>query len=666
LKPFPHPEVLSTLKYRPEVDGLRALAIIPVVLFHLGLPWIGGGFVGVDVFFVISGYLISLIILREHAQGNFSFRAFWVRRARRILPALCSMVLASMVAGFIILYGFDWKALGEQALSVFGLFANVKMWKLASDYWAPGAHDMPLLHAWSLALEEQFYLVYPLLLAAILKFARKHAFKLILTITIVSFILGLIATHRNPSGAFYLLPYRAWELAAGCLLAIASQSRPAGFSGVRQAPALSALGALIIMFSCFWISEERGFPGWQALFPVIGAILIIAFAAKTHLTGRILGSAPLCYVGRISYSLYLWHWPVIVFAHIRQQQTGASVPLWGVLSLILALSIASYHWIEKPTRTSGNWALPVSILTLASISAALALVVWPVRHDFSAFKPVVWNGRLYDVTPRQKPWDQAMTNRMAGIQAPSREPIESRAYAEQGITKLYGGPQPEIVVFGDSHALMWASTIDSICREAGRSVSFFAADGTPPEIPVPPRKAATRFFTADEKFLLDSARLRLLSEGKPKLVILAGHYSGSKTGVALENLVALVTRSGSKCLIIEQPPMMPFGDRNAPAMAVEIARKSPARKDRIDLPLGEPEKWRRGRAIIDAAVTKHPSASVLEIADLYLSGPAEVCLMRDCQIRYIDDDHLSELGAMLARERLSEKIRKLLAQPPRP
>lgn len=614
------------------------------------------------MFFVISGYLISLIILREQQQGIFSFNAFWTRRARRILPALASMVLACMIAGFFISMRFDWKALGEQGLSVFALIANIKMWKLAGNYWAPAAHETPLLHTWSLAVEEQFYLFYPLLLITILKFARKHAFRIILAGTLLSFMLGMLATQYKPAAAFYLLPPRAWELAAGCLLAIASHNRAAGFTKVPLASIYSLTGVVIIICSYLFIVEDRGFPGYQALFPVVGTIIIIAFTSEQHLTGKFLASPPVCYLGKISYSLYLWHWPVIVYALIVKQQSQATVPLWVVVSLMLGLSVISYHFVEKTTRFSKNWAIPTAILTLSSIAVSAGMYAWPIHYDFSCFAPVQWNGRLYDVTPVQKPWDEFMKQRMTGIIAPLRVPLMSREFADMGIVKSHGGQAPEIVVLGDSHALMWSSTIDRICQELGCSVSFFAADGTSPDIPVPAQRVATNYFTADEKFLFDNARLRILTQTKPTLVIISARYTGPEAGEVIENLLSIIAQSGAKCIIIEQPPMLPFGDKNALVYCAELTRKSSTALDTISMPLGEPENWRHGKLLIETAATKFPFARVLKIADLYLTAPEQVGLMDKRHVCYIDDDHLSEYGAVKAKDRIKTAMSQALAR----
>lgn len=167
---------MSAIRYRPEVDGLRAVAVIPVVLFHLGATWIPGGFVGVDVFFVISGFLISSIILKEQAASTFTFTGFWMRRVRRILPAMLAMLIATSIAGYFILFGPSWRSLGQQVFSAIGIYANFEMWQLSGNYWGPEAENAPLLHTWSLSVEEQFYLFYPLILLTLLKFTPKRVF----------------------------------------------------------------------------------------------------------------------------------------------------------------------------------------------------------------------------------------------------------------------------------------------------------------------------------------------------------------------------------------------------------------------------------------------------------------------------------------------------------
>jgi hypothetical protein len=275
---------------------------------------------------------------------------------------------------------------------------------------------------------------------------------------------------------------------------------------------------------------------------------------------------------------------------------------------------------------------------------------------------VVWNGQLYDNSPMRDEKPLELGDRMFGIITPIRQKSEYSAIAWNGVTKTYGGSDSEIMVLGDSHSLMWSSTIDSICHESGFTVSFFGANGTRPSISFPPQKVPSQLLTADEKFHFDSARLRILNSKKLKLVILSARYSEYKNGKEIEKLLDLITRSGVKCLIIGQPPTMPFGDRNALIYCAENKlMKMSSGNNRFCLPIGDPEKWRRGQSIIESAAKTNPSVDIIEIADIYLNDLQHAILAEGTHILYIDDDHLSEYGAMKAKARIKEHIRGILA-----
>ena len=213
---------MGSIRYRPEIDGLRAVAVIPVVLFHLRFQWVTGGFIGVDVFFVISGYLITSIILKEHDEGVFRFSNFWLRRVRRIFPALVVMLIATSIAGYFMMFRGDdgLNDLGKHGISAILSFANITMWRIPGDYWGPAAENSLFLHTWSLSVEEQFYFVYPFIMAFLLRITRQWIFRAMSALAICSFLLYLYASQHYPSATFYLLPMRAWELATGCLVAI--------------------------------------------------------------------------------------------------------------------------------------------------------------------------------------------------------------------------------------------------------------------------------------------------------------------------------------------------------------------------------------------------------------------------------------------------------------
>ncbi|MED5419167.1 MAG: acyltransferase, partial [Verrucomicrobiota bacterium] len=210
---------MASLTYRSEIDGLRAVAVLAVVFYHLGPTFLPGGFVGVDVFFVISGFLITSIILRESADRTFTLKNFWMRRIRRLFPALAVVLLATLAAGSLILYQKEWSSLGAQLFAVLILLANFHLHIETGNYWGPTAEDVPLLHTWSLAVEEQFYLLFPLLLLLLLRLGKRSIIPLLSLGALASLAHGILVTNTTPSYAFYLLPTRAWELLAGCLLA---------------------------------------------------------------------------------------------------------------------------------------------------------------------------------------------------------------------------------------------------------------------------------------------------------------------------------------------------------------------------------------------------------------------------------------------------------------
>lgn len=651
---------LDHLKYRPEIDGLRALAVLPVILFHHGYEWIRGGFGGVDVFFVISGYLISLIILKKEYAGEFSIKDFWLRRARRILPALSGVVAACMALGFFLLFRMDWKPLGDQGLSVFSMLANFKMRALTGNYWGPNTSEIPLLHTWSLAVEEQFYLFYPFVLILLARKFKDRATHVIILGGVISFVIGITLTRVAPAAAFYLLPSRAWELAAGSILAFLSYRRSAGFCQYRFANLFSIIGLCLVVASYFFIDEKRGFPGWQAILPVTGSVAVLAFTAKDRLVGRLLCVRPLRYIGEISYSLYLWHWPVIVYHHLLSLQSNAVAPKLLLILISVILAVVSYHLVEKPIRFSANGNKYVVGMALVGLGSSAMLYLWPIHYDFTSFSPTVWKGRVYDVTPTQHPWDAFMTNRMEGITVPQRDENPSSRFTNEGFLKKYGGPAPEVVVLGDSHALMWCGTIDSICQDLGLTVSFFAADGTSPSISVPPVELSTRFFSGHEKFLWDSARLRAIDQ-KPKVVIVATPYSYNRNGEELDKLVKIIERGGSKCLFIEQPPLLPIGDKNALAYCADFVRKY-GKQSEIRLRPGEPQKWQAGKKILEDLCLKNDSAKMIQVSDLFFTNDGDVVMMEDSHLLYIDDDHLSEYGAQKAKERIRNSLMKAVGR----
>lgn len=354
------------MERRNDIDGLRAIAVLGVVLHHAGLAALPGGFVGVDVFFVISGFLISRIITDGVADGSFTLAHFYERRARRILPALVPVVALSLIAGYWLLLPDDYENLGQSALAT-SLFANNVLLTLTSGYWDLAATFKPLLHTWSLGVEEQFYIAYPLLALLVLR-RRPQLFSPMLAGGItISFLLSVTLSARYPDASFYLIHTRAWELLLGALVAWRMPHTP---QPARVAPALALTGLAMIVSAMLLIDESAPYPGWRALLPCVGTALILRHGAAGGLAQRVLGWGPLVLVGLASYSIYLWHQPLFAFARAASV-TPPSPALMAALTLAtLIIGYASWRWIEQPFRDARRWPLR-PFLTLGVTATAL-------------------------------------------------------------------------------------------------------------------------------------------------------------------------------------------------------------------------------------------------------------------------------------------------------
>ncbi|MFK8251502.1 acyltransferase family protein [Ancylobacter terrae] len=342
-----------TRAYRPDIDGLRAVAVLPVVAFHMGIAAVPGGFVGVDVFFVISGYLIAGLLMNDLREGAFSIATFYQRRILRIFPALAAMLIAVCLVAATVLRPTEAMEIGRSTFAAALFYSNIFFWK-TSGYFEDQAEQNPLLHTWSLAVEEQFYVFFPLMLYAIWRWGRGRYAGWFAGVALASFVLSIAGLVYEPTATFYLLPTRAWELLLGALIA-------AGAAPVVASPALrgglAAGGLAMLLASNFLLSGDMPFPGWNALWPCLGAGLLIAYAPGTA-AGRVLSWRPMVAVGLISYSLYLWHWPVIVFwrRFMGGEIEGAGLAAVAALSLVLAG--ASYALVERPFRAGRLRRLP--------------------------------------------------------------------------------------------------------------------------------------------------------------------------------------------------------------------------------------------------------------------------------------------------------------------
>jgi peptidoglycan/LPS O-acetylase OafA/YrhL len=457
---------MSAIAYRPEIDGLRAVAVGTVVLFHAGLGLFPGGFIGVDVFFVISGYLITSIIVRELDAGAFSLLSFYERRIRRIFPALLVVIVACLAFGAWRISPRDYDQMAETALAAIGFHSNFYFADKAG-YFMPAAETMPLLHTWSLGVEEQFYVVAPLLLMMLWR-TKARLVPVVAILFIAALITSVWDTAYDSETAFYLPHTRAVELMIGMVLGLGLVPEVRSPVG-RQV--LSAAGLLLILLAACLYTSKTPFPGAAALVPCVGSALVIHCAGGPHgasWVGTLLSTSPFVWLGKISYSLYLWHWPVFAFAAYEWSETS-SITRVALILLSVILSIITYRYVEQPARTSRRLLTPArvyaaglgSAAVVASAAAAIAATDgWPERLPKSVTL-----------------LDEKATTRgpaLAGCYAVWKGKVE-------GPCRIGDPSKPaHVLLWGHSHAFALAAQFDAIGRELGIGVLMQGAGGCPP------------------------------------------------------------------------------------------------------------------------------------------------------------------------------------------
>jgi peptidoglycan/LPS O-acetylase OafA/YrhL len=449
------------MKYRPEIDGLRAAAVIPVILFHAGFSTFSGGFVGVDVFFVISGYLITTIILAEMEQGTFSLVNFYERRARRILPALFLVMFVSLPFAWFWLLPRDMKDFSQSLIAVSSFSSNILFWR-NFGYWNAANELKPLLHTWSLAVEEQYYVLFPLFLMLMWRYRKRWILGSFMLVAGISLAIAQWGAYHKPRATFYLLPTRGWELAIGAGIAFyflyRKQNIRTLLSHKSVNEVLVLVGLLMIGYAIFAFDENTPFPGLYALVPTIGAGLIILFSSSQTMVGRLLSAKPLVAIGLISYSAYLWHQPLLVFArHISL--TEPSETTYAILAFLsLPLAYLSWRFVEKPFRTKGVFSRK-AVFSFAAIVSAL-------------FTAVGLAGLINDG------WTDRFDSRLLTLDQ------ESGCFAEkflpEKVCHLVENPNKLTMLIGDSHANALAHEMQATFEKEGIGLLHSYHVGCPP------------------------------------------------------------------------------------------------------------------------------------------------------------------------------------------
>lgn len=378
------------MKYRAEVDGLRAIAVVPVILFHAGISTFGGGFVGVDVFFVISGYLITSIIITEMDDGLFSIAHFYERRARRILPALFFVIAVCYPVAWVVFLSADFYDFSASVLAVATFWSNIFFWQ-QSGYFAPAAELQPLLHTWSLAVEEQFYILFPLFLMLAWRWGRRAILAIMALGFVASLGLAQWGASNSPSTAFFLLPTRAWELLIGAFAAFYLFKREVQTPNWLNS-LMSAAGLIAILYAVFFFDKNTPFPSVYALVPTVGTALVILFAQPKTPVYWLLSSKLLVWIGLISYSLYLWHQPIFVFARYSSFESSKLHIAAAIAATVIA-ALVSYTLVERPIRYK-LFKKQIQVFTAAAF-ASLALIALsilgtsvekPPRYQFAEYQ----------------------------------------------------------------------------------------------------------------------------------------------------------------------------------------------------------------------------------------------------------------------------------------
>lgn len=636
------------LKYRPEIDGLRAVAVIGVILFHMNLEWVRGGYLGVDVFFVISGFLITSIILKELDNATFSMISFMLRRAKRILPALLCMLITTLLLGEILLHNIQLKTLGKDALASILTFANVNAWLMSLNYWGIEAHNSFFIHTWSLSLEEQYYIIFPLLCLFLNRHFTKYFGIIILIYTIIGFLFFLYLYQNKPVAAFYLLPSRFWELSFGSILAI---YRPILLKKTikweKSYSVLSLLGLALIFSSFILINGDEGI-SWHNIFPVIGTVLFISFSEEKNIKKfSLIRSKIFVFIGKISYSLYLWHWPILLF--LRESNIEHQIELTIICTILV--SISSYFFIETPMRKKTNPITQLLLLIIVTLTISSTYALRKANLETSSDFLIKWEGPFYSPLKVEERINQIFSDTMDGITIKRRYDKDYQL-RDGGLIKHYGGLNPNIMLLGDSHALMWAPVIDEISMEHNITVSFCALHDISPYV--------FKHKNIYHKKPYNYDIIENIKKWKP-LVVLSSRWSHSLDKKLLQNTVDLIIQCGCNLIIIEQPPEISDVIINLPATLHE---KGVSLSGELDyyLPASKKHDLLRDRQILSEISNQYLNCHLLMITDLFINDSSKVKVKEGMKILYIDDDHLSTDGAYLAKERLTSLILKLLTK----
>ena len=633
---------MGNFKYRPDIDGLRALAVLFVLFFHFDLG-VEGGFIGVDIFFVISGYLITGIILNAQENDNFCLKDFWIRRLRRILPASTFVVITTLLAGFFLLIPDDYVKLAQSVKWQQLMLANVYFWRNA-NYFDGAAELKPLLHTWSLSVEEQFYLFLPFFLVFTKK-TRKVALYIFKTVFVISFLLSMWGVRHSQMATFYLLPTRCWELLLGALLAF--RHTQTYLKSRNKCEILSVVGLISILYTTFFYTTSTLFPAEGALFPCLGAALLIeANRYQQTKLGKFLSYKPLVFIGLISYSLYLWHWPIIAYSNYWFG-TEFSLP-FKLVSLALCSILATLTWkyVETPFRTKKGFDSAKSMTFAPAITSLLGILLCTsvIEHNngFPGRLPESLNTIVSLNSSKKAPYNHLI------------KPEEKKPYSI-GRTDLPDNPI-SFFLWGDSHGLAIAKMLDRVAGELDIRGQYAISLATTPLLD-------TWKYSGEypKNLRWNSAVCDYIIDNKIPCVILVSRWSHSFSGMTsykhkeisekpeaalelgLRTTFNKLSSAKTKVIFVKQVPEQPydrpdlillrsklFGSDIPPTITLEEYQDSQAIVNKI----------------LDKVLTDFPEVTVIDPSQHCFDENKDLIFSNSEATYYRDDDHLLADGAM--------------------
>lgn len=611
-------------KYRPDIDGLRAIAILSVVGFHAFPEWVKGGFVGVDIFFVISGFLISSIIFGNLEKNTFNYYDFYARRIKRIFPALILVLVASYAAGWYLLLPDEFKQLGKHIAAGAGFVSNLVLWNEAG-YFDKASYTKPLLHLWSLGIEEQFYIFWPLLLGLVWKY-RLNFLAITILIAAASFAVNVFTVSSDQVADFYSPLSRFWELMIGGMLAYLTLHKPHHLP--KDTNLQSMLGLLLIVIAVASIDQQRAFPGWWALLPTLGAFLVISAQPTAWVNRHFLGNRVLVWIGLISYPLYLWHWTILSF--LRITESGIPPIRVRIASVLASLFLAwlTYWAIERPIRFKAKGNRIVVILC-----ALLALIAF---IGFNTYQRDGLSFRMMQISPELMGYKPNLAKDWRLGQCFLED-------SDQFSAACLEHKRPLIFLWGDSHAAALYSGLKSLQSDFQFGIAQYTAAGCEPLIGK---------YVDGEKYCkgINDADLAMIEKIKPDFVLLHANWLETYVNRShindladLEITIDLLKKAGIAHIVLLGP--VPSWEKYLPRIAFSYYRKEHKR-----LPLRIPMQNADMENRLDRAMRNLAAAHNIQyISSLAILCNPDGCLTRTAEdsmdIMTMDSGHLTPAGA---------------------